>query len=40
MKYLFIILMIFSFLDAKIYRDGQKEVVIDDVAKLMWLDNI
>lgn len=40
MKYLFVILIIFSFLDAKINRDSQKEVVIDDVAKLMWLDNI
>ena len=40
MKYLFVLLMFFSLLDAKIYRDSDKQVVIDDVAKLMWNDSI
>ena len=40
MKYLFVLLVFFSLLDARIYRDSGKEVVIDDVEKLMWLDNI
>ncbi len=40
MKYLFLLLLIFLSASANIQRDGVKEVVIDDVARLMWIDNI
>ena len=40
MKYLFLIFVLFNFIEAKIYRDGSKEIVIDDSAKLMWVDNV
>uniref|UniRef100_UPI00404890F8 Lcl C-terminal domain-containing protein n=1 Tax=Aliarcobacter sp. TaxID=2321116 RepID=UPI00404890F8 len=40
MKYLFIILIFFSFIEAKIYRDGSKNIVIDNEAKLMWVDDV
>ncbi|CAM3920350.1 DUF1566 domain-containing protein [Arcobacter cloacae] len=40
MKYLFLIFVFFNFIEAKIYRDGSKEIVIDDSAKLMWVDNV
>lgn len=38
MRYLFIIVLFLSILDAKIYRDGAN-FVIDDTLKLMWQDN-
>ena len=40
MKYLFILLSFLSFVDAKIYRDGSREIVLDDEVNLMWIDNI
>lgn len=40
MKYLFIILIFFSLIEAKIYRDGSKSIVIDNEAKLMWVDDV
>lgn len=40
MKYLFLLLVFLSLLDAKIYRDGSKEVVLDDESKLMWVDDV
>lgn len=40
MKYLFIILIFFSLIEAKIYRDGSKNIVIDNEAKLMWVDDV
>jgi hypothetical protein len=40
MKYLLLLLAFLSFLDARIYRDGSREVVLDDVARLMWVDDI
>ncbi|MDZ7817813.1 MAG: DUF1566 domain-containing protein [Aliarcobacter sp.] len=40
MKYLFLLFVLFSFVDARIYRDSSKEIVIDDVAKLMWNDDM
>ena len=39
MKYLLLLLVFLSFLDAKIYRDSSIEVVLDDDAKLMWVDD-
>lgn len=40
MKYLLLLCLFLSFLDARIYRDNSKEVVLDDVAKLMWVDDV
>ena len=40
MKYLFLMFLLLLSANANIYRDGAKEVVIDDVARLMWIDNI
>ena len=40
MKYLLLLFVFLSFLDAKIYRDGSKDVVLDDEARLMWIDSI
>jgi hypothetical protein len=40
MKYLLLLLVFLSFLDAKIYRDNAKEIVLDDSSKLMWVDNV
>lgn len=40
MKYLFLIFLFLSILEAKIYRDNKKEVVIDDKHHLMWQDDI
>jgi hypothetical protein len=40
MKYLLLLCVFLSFLDARIYRDNSKELVLDDVAKLMWVDDI
>ena len=40
MKFLFIISLFLSLLDAKIYRDSSKNVVLDDEARLMWIDDI
>ena len=40
MKYLLLVIAFLSFLDARIYRDSTREVVIDDSSKLMWLDDI
>jgi len=40
MKYLLLLLALFSFLDARIYRDSSREIVIDDVSKLMWNDDM
>lgn len=40
MKYLFLIFSLFLFVDAKIYRDGSLEIVIDDESKLMWVDSV
>jgi hypothetical protein len=40
MKYLLLVLVFLSLLDARIYRDNAKQVVLDDVTKLMWVDDI
>ena len=40
MKYLLLLIAFLSFLDARIYRDSTREVVIDDSSKLMWQDDI
>jgi hypothetical protein len=40
MKYLLLLMAFLSFLDARIYRDSTREVVIDDKSKLMWQDDI
>lgn len=40
MKYLLLVLVFLSLLDARIYRDNTKQVVLDDVTKLMWVDDI
>ena len=40
MKYLLLLLVFLSFVDAKIYRDGSINVVLDDESKLMWVDDI
>ena len=40
MKYLLLLLVFLSFVDAKIYRDGSREIVLDDEVNLMWIDNI
>ena len=40
MKYLLLLMIFLSFLDARIYRDSTREVVIDDSSKLMWQDDI
>ena len=40
MKYLLFVLILLSLADAKIYRDGSKDVVLDDELKLMWIDNV
>lgn len=40
MKYLLLLLVFLSFVDAKIYRDGSKDVVLDDESRLMWVDDI
>ena len=40
MKYLLFVLILLSLADAKIYRDGSKDVVLDDELKLMWVDNV
>ncbi|QKF65852.1 DUF1566 domain-containing protein [Arcobacter venerupis] len=40
MKYLLLVLVFLSLLDARIYRDNTKQVVLDDVTKLMWIDDI
>lgn len=40
MKYLLLVLIFLSQLDARIYRDNTKQVVLDDVTKLMWIDDI
>jgi hypothetical protein len=40
MRYLLLIIAFLSFLDARIYRDSTREVVIDDSSKLMWQDDI
>ena len=39
MKFLLLLFVLFSFIDARIYRDNSKEIVIDDTAKLMWNDD-
>lgn len=39
MKFFIIIFIFLSFLDAKIYRKDNIKVVIDDVNKLMWVDD-
>ena len=39
MKYIFLIFSLFLFVEAKIYRDGSSEIVIDDESKLMWVDS-
>ena len=40
MKYLFFLFILYTFVDARIYRDNSKEIVIDDKAKLMWIDDV
>lgn len=40
MKYLVLILIFLSCVNAKIYRDDVNEVVLDDVARIMWQDDI
>ena len=40
MKYLLLLFVFLSFVDAKIYRDGSKDVVLDDESRLMWVDDI
>ncbi len=40
MKYLFFLFILYTFVDARIYRDNSKEIVIDDKAKLMWIDDL
>lgn len=40
MRYLFFLIFLISFLDAKIYRDNTREIVIDNIAKLMWTDDV
>lgn len=40
MKYLLLLFVLFSFVDARIYRDNTREMVIDDIAKLMWNDDM
>ena len=40
MKYLLLLFVLFSFLDARIYRDSSREIVLDDTAKLMWNDDM
>ena len=40
MKYLFLLIAIISFSDARIYRDNSREVVIDSDSKMMWQDDI
>lgn len=39
MKYLLVILVFISLLEANVYRQTSKEVVIDNKNKLMWVDN-
>lgn len=39
MKYILLFVVVFSFLDAKIYRDSSKNIVIDDKQRLMWQDS-
>lgn len=40
MKYLLLVFIFLSCLNAKIYRDSAKEVVLDDSTRLMWQDDI
>ena len=40
MKYLLLLIVLLSFLDARIYRVSTREVVIDDSSKLLWQDDI
>ena len=40
MKYLFLLIAIISFSDARIYRDNSREVVIDSDSKMMWQDDV
>lgn len=40
MKYLFWLILSFLFASANIYRDSSKDIVIDDKARLMWIDDI
>ena len=40
MKYLVLIFLLVSLLDAKIYRKNNIEVVIDDTNNFMWVDNL
>ncbi len=39
MRFLCLVILFLSFLDAKIYRKNSKEVVIDTKTKLMWIDD-
>ncbi len=39
MRVLFLIVLFLSFLDARIYRQDTRKVVVDTKNKLMWMDN-
>ena len=40
MKYLVFLLIFLSCMNAKIYRDDSRQVVLDDKARIMWQDDI
>ena len=40
MKYLLLLVVFLSLLDAKMNRNDSKEIVLDDESKLMWIDDI
>jgi hypothetical protein len=40
MRYLLLLLIFLSFVEARIYRDNSSEIVMDDSAKLMWQDDV
>lgn len=40
MKYIILLIAFISILDARIYRDNTRKIVIDNQAKLMWQDDI
>ncbi len=39
MRILFLIVLFLSFLDARIYRQSSRQVVVDTKNKLMWIDS-
>ncbi|MBS9782333.1 MAG: DUF1566 domain-containing protein [Arcobacter sp.] len=39
MRVLFLIVLFLSFLDARIYRQNSRQVVVDTKNKLMWIDD-